>query len=308
MNVSVDTTIPANTTDTNQQTINANDITLTVDGTLDFASPRTIDVGTFTGVTIINNAGATINSSDTGTTETIYANNGEGLTIINSGTISADGNRAIRIRNDTSFSIINNAGGLITSTSGTINLPANTGTITNSGTITTTGANDTIRTSGSVGTGVVITNNAGGIISNASTNSAIRLNGLDSIINSGSIINSSTGFSIRFDGNNNTATLKEGSILVGTIQLDAGTTGNTLKIEQGFGQAYFYEISGTGTFTLEDLSGNTAVKGSAGSVGQGANESVDELLGLRTFNLCSATKPMAAESISSILLSNTNSI
>jgi len=237
VNVSVDTTIPANTTDTNQQTINANDITLTVDGTLDFASPRTIDVGTFTGVTIINNAGATINSSDTGTTETIYANNGEGLTIINSGTISADGNRAIRIRNDTSFSIINNAGGLITSTSGTINLPANTGTITNSGTITTTGANDTIRTSGSVGTGVVITNNAGGIISNASTNSAIRLNGLDSIIDSGSIINSSTGFSIRFDGNNNTATLKEGSILVGTIQLDAGTTGNTLKIEQGFGQA-----------------------------------------------------------------------
>lgn len=46
--------------------------------------------------------------------------------------------------------------------------------------------------------------------------------------------------------------------------------------------------------TLEDLSGNVVVAGSAGSVGLGAQESVDELLGLRAFNLRSALKRYAA--------------
>ena len=53
-------------------------------------------------------------------------------------------------------------------------------------------------------------------------------------------------------------------------------------------------VSGTGTYTVEDLSGNAIVKGSAASVGQGAQETVDERLGLRTFNLRSALKRYSA--------------
>ena len=79
-------------------------------------------------------------------------------------------------------------------------------------------------------------------------------------------------------------------ILVGKIQLETGTTGNTIQVNQGYGQTYFYDTTGTGDYTVEDLSGNAIVKGSAGSVGQGAQESIDERLGLRTYNLRSALK------------------
>jgi hypothetical protein len=70
--------------------------------------------------------------------------------------------------------------------------------------------------------------------------------------------------------------------LVGTI--DAGsTTGNTLKFQHGMGQGYYYKTSGD--FTLQDLDGNQVVKGSAGSVGQGASETLDELLSYKSINL-----------------------
>ena len=51
----------------------------------------------------------------------------------------------------------------------------------------------------------------------------------------------------------------------------------------GFGKAYFYETDGA--LALEDLNGNVIVKGSAGSVGLGAQETIDELLGMRAKNL-----------------------
>ena len=86
--------------------------------------------------------------------------------------------------------------------------------------------------------------------------------------------------------------LKDGGIVVGTITVTAGKTGNKLQLRHGFGRAYFYETSGD--FTLEDLSGNTVVKGSAGSVSLGGQETVDELLGLRTYNLRSALKRYAS--------------
>ena len=70
--------------------------------------------------------------------------------------------------------------------------------------------------------------------------------------------------------------------LVGTI--DGGsTTGNTLKFQHGMGQGYYYKTSGD--FTLQDLDGNQVVKGSAGSVGQGASETLDELLSYKSINL-----------------------
>ena len=70
-----------------------------------------------------------------------------------------------------------------------------------------------------------------------------------------------------------------------------------LQMDQGFGRTYFYETSGD--FRLEDLSGNTVVKGSAGSVGLGRQETVDDMLGLRAFNLRSALKRYASEPKSS---------
>jgi hypothetical protein len=216
------------------------------------------------------------------------------LTIINSGTISANDNQTIRVNNDSNFTLTNNTGGVITADRTAISISTGGGTITNSGTITTTGAGEAIRTATSIG--LTITNNAGGVFSSTGTSGVIRLDSNHTLINSGSIINftSVNNNAIRLDGDNNTITFKEGGLVVGAITFDAGTTGNTLKIEQGFGQAYFYETSGTGSFSIEDLSGNTAVKGSAGSVGLGAQESVDELLGLRAFNLRSALKRYAA--------------
>ena len=37
--------------------------------------------------------------------------------------------------------------------------------------------------------------------------------------------------------------------------------------------------------TLEDLDGNQVVKGSAGSVGQGGSETIDEMLSYKSINL-----------------------
>ena len=48
---------------------------------------------------------------------------------------------------------------------------------------------------------------------------------------------------------------------------------------------YYYDTTGSGTYDLEDLDGNIIVKGSAGSVGQGGNEILDELLGQKSINL-----------------------
>jgi hypothetical protein len=291
--VSVDTTISADTTI--QQDIDTDNVTLTNDATIDFATGQTVVLsGGRTGVTIINNSGATINATQTTSGRAINAFNAQDLTITNSGTISSTDANAIRVSNDTNLTITNNSGGLIKAGRFSITLTGSGGTITNSGTITTTSSDPTI--SSGTSTGLTITNNVGGVISTSGSGTVISLSNNDSIINSGSILNNTSvsNNAIQLTGNNNTITLKEGSLIVGTIQLDAGTTGNTLKIEQGFGQAYFYETSGTGSFSIEDLSGNTAVKGSAGSVGQGANESVDELLGLRTYNLRSALKRFAA--------------
>ena len=129
-----------------------------------------------------------------------------------------------------------------------------------------------------------VTNNSSGHIYNSNTNEAIKLDGSSTLTNSGKIENknSASNNSILIVGNDNTITLKDKGILVGTI--DAGsTTGNTLKFQHGMGQGYYYKTSGD--FTLQDLDGNQVVKGSAGSVGQGASETLDELLSYKSINL-----------------------
>ncbi len=113
----------------------------------------------------------------------------------------------------------------------------------------------------------------------------IRVGGTTTIKNSGSIKNNTSVDDnvIELLGSNNTVTLEEGSTLVGKISSASGTSGNTLKLNLGAGQGYFYETSGD--FTLEDLDGNQVVKGSAGSVGQGGSETLDELLSYKSMNL-----------------------
>ena len=51
------------------------------------------------------------------------------------------------------------------------------------------------------------------------------------------------------------------------------------------GQSYYYDTTGGGSDDLEDLDGNVIVEGSAGSVGQGGNEILDEQLGHKSINL-----------------------
>ena len=154
-------------------------------------------------------------------------------------------------------------------------------TITNSGIITTTtksaifgtGANNT----------ATITNKSGGEITNSdSLNATIRVGASSTIVNSGTIKNNVSDDAIKLYGNNATITLKDGGIVVGKID-GLSRTGSNLKFNHGFGQSYFYETEGD--FTLEDLDGNQVVKGSAGSVGQGGSETLDELLGYKSLNI-----------------------
>ena len=68
-------------------------------------------------------------------------------------------------------------------------------------------------------------------------------------------------------------------------KINVAGSGHTIKLQHGAGQAYFYETTGDGTYDLEDLDGNPVVKGSAGSIGQGGNEMLDETLSYKSLNM-----------------------
>tara|TARA_Y100001960_G_scaffold329605_1_gene421425 strand:- start:218 stop:1699 length:1482 start_codon:yes stop_codon:yes gene_type:complete len=213
--------------------------------------------------------------------------------VTNSGTISAVGQQAIRARNTTNATITNNAGGVLSAANNTI-LAHDAGvsglTITNSGTIFNTVGEDALRLENSSGT--TITNNAGGEIYTTGNAGVVKLGDSATLTNHGEIRNDTSvnNTSVWFFGDNSTLTIEESSKIVGMIDIESGTTGSTIQVNQGYGQTYFYDTTGTGAYTVQDLSGNAIVKGSAGSVGQGAQESIDERLGLRTYNLRSALK------------------
>ena len=134
-------------------------------------------------------------------------------------------------------------------------------------------------------TGNTITNNAGGEISSKGSKGTIIAGASSTITNSGAIKNNKSvdKNAIQLKGNNNTITLKDSGVVVGIIKAASGATGNTLKINHGVGSNYYYKTSGD--FTLEDLDGNQVVEGSAGSVGQGGSEVLDELLGTKSLNI-----------------------
>ena len=155
-------------------------------------------------------------------------------------------------------------------------------TITNSGTIEATTDGSAIFSAGANTTASVINNSSGIMTNSDSSNATIRVGANSSVTNSGTIKNDVGNDAIKLYGNNSTITLKDRGIIVG--KLDAiSRTGSTLKINHGVGQTYFYETEGD--FTLKDLDGNQVVKGSAGSVGQGGSETLDELLSYKSVNI-----------------------
>ena len=218
---------------------------------------------------------------------TIMIRQSDNVTITNSGSIISLGSKAINMRSSQDTTITNNVGATITSLnnaiSGEEDSEAVSGTvINNSGTIFSDTERAIYLYSGA--DTATITNNSSGVMYNSNTNEVVHVGSDSTITNSGTIQNrnSPDNNSIVLQGNDNTVTLKDGSILVGTI--DAGsTTGNTLKFQHGMGQGYYYKTSGD--FALQDLDGNQVVKGSAGSVGQGASETLDELLSYKSINL-----------------------
>ncbi len=272
-------------TTTSQQNIDGNDefLTVTNNSTLNTSATKPANITGDT-VSVTVDSGSTITSN----TVSIFADDTSDLTISNSGTISASGIVAIDVKGTTDASITNNSGGQISATRNTIRISKSTSnsttglTITNSGTIEATDQGSAIFAADS-NTAATVTNNSSGTMTNSdSSNATIRVGASSSVTNSGTIKNDVGNDAIKLYGNNSTITLKDKGIVVG--KLDALLrTGSTLKINHGAGQSYFYETEGS--FTLEDLDGNQVVKGSAGSVGQGGSETLDELLSYKSLNI-----------------------
>ena len=286
VNVSSDNEIESDDT-SNKYIFDAADQTLTIksDVTAGASSAnQNIQIDEQDNATIVIESGATLQ----GTNTLIKGNDADGLTVTNSGTISASTNRAINLLDATNATITNNSGAIISAATGiTINGAVNNdsvsgNTITNSGTIYATSGLAVRFYNNSTST--TITNNSGGVIYNNSNNETIRLGGSSTLTNAGKIENKNdpSNDAIDIEGNSSTITLKDGGIVIGKIR-SAGTS-NTLKIQHGVGQSYFYETAGN-DMTLQDLDGNQIVKGSAGSVGQGGNENIDELLGYKSLNI-----------------------
>ena len=302
VNVTADKTIAADVSN-DQQKFTASDLTLTINSgiTLNRNGHNTILVNDQSGITIVVKSGATV-STGANKSRAIHGDGGTNLTITNSGTISSsDGQAAIRINDTSGTQITNDAGAKIFAKSQVLIGDADTtnSTITNSGEIYSTTSGNAIDFDNV--SGATITNNSGGNLYNSIGNGAVVYLGSSSTLtNSGTIQHTkyaTTNWSIRAKGDDNTIILKDQGLVVGLIEADGGTSGNKLQFDHGFGRTYFYETKGD--FTLEDLSGNTVLKGSAGSVSLARQETVDEMLGLRSFNLRSALKRYASAPMSS---------
>ena len=230
------------------------------------------------------------NATAQGLHNTIMIRQSDNVTITNSGSIISLGSKAINMRSAQNTTITNKAGATMTAVNNVIageekdadseNVEGTT--ITNSGTMYSDDQRVIYLYSGA--DTATVTNNSSGVMYNTNTNEVIHVGSDSTITNSGTIQNrnSPDNDSIVLQGNDNTITLKDKSILVGTI--NAGTTtGNTLKFQHGVGQGYYYKTSGD--FNLQDLDGNQVVKGPAGSVGQGGTETLDELLSYKSLNV-----------------------
>ncbi len=291
-NVGADKTISS--LNENQQVVTADDvhIIITDNGSVERTGQKAIknNDSETAGTILTIHSGSSVTST---AANTISTEGGE-FEINNSGTISTNVSKAISLFNSDGVSITNNSGGIIKSDGNTILGSASTGadntTIVNSGEIFSTETGDSssaiiLADTDTTTTGTNITNNSGGEIYNKGNDSTIVLGASSTLTNSGSIKNnkSVSNKAIQLKGNNNTVTLKDAGIVVGKIRSANGTTGNKLRFNHGVGRAYYYDTAGD--FTLEDLDGNQVVKGSAGSVGQGGSETIDEMLSYKSINL-----------------------
>ena len=243
----------------------------------------------------------TIISTDTTATQTISEDN---VTLTNNANLSGSSGTIIQLGGTTGTTIINNAGATISSNTQVIRCTAacTNPTIINSGTIkVTTTSGGLIRFDG--GTGALIINNPGGLITGVGNEGnghhAVDLGGSGTLINKGTIIRTKDGVagnnrlhaSIAITSADSVVILKDDSILVGILNNFLNRTGVELRVDHGYGRAYFYNT--VGTFELSDLSGNRIVEGSATAVGMGAQETVDEVLGQRAYNLRNTLKRYA---------------
>ena len=287
VSITSDTTISSDVT--TQQKIQTNDdVTLTIDAEINFNNNNAVLVQSGrSGASVIVNSGGSVINTDTSTNDyAIKAQSTTNVTITNSGLVVAADTYAVDVNKSTGATITNNAGGLIYAGRLAINAAhsdTSDVTLTNHGTVYITTKKSVVNFSSA--SNVTLTNTgkiyreSGALTTDNWSQSTIVLGSSSTLTNSGEIRNdaSQTISSIYLSGDNNTIILKDEGIVTGVLTAASGTSGNKLQFDHGFGRSYFYETSGD--FTLEDLSGNTVVKGSAGSVGQGANETVDELLG-----------------------------
>ena len=300
--IEVNTTIDSDIDE--QVTLTVNNLTLINNATIEDTetSVSVQSANNLSGVTIINNVGGVIKQSGS-LNSTIKAERNTNFTLINSGTISSDesnGGQAISIKLTTNAVITNNAGGIITTQKNAIRCTGSctNPTINNSGTISAK-KEGVIRLDKS--TGMTVNNNVGGIINGEGTEvlHTVQIGANGTLTNSGTIKRifdgapslTSSSTAIIYQEDNGTVLLKDDSILVGTISNSDNNAGSKLQVQHGYGRSYMYHT--IGTIELADLSGNRIVKGSATAVGMGAQETVDELLGLRAYNLRNTLKRYA---------------
>ena len=253
--------------------------------------------------TLTVHSGSTVSTPAANGSNAVSATGQSGLTINNSGTISAGNSKAIGLQNAQNSTVTNNSGGIIKSNTNTITFTENSGTgnivtINNSGEIyaeavsSGTTSNNAIKSENDTDNVTIINNSGGHIHNNNSANTVLRSATVyissvstGTLTNSGKIENKAgvNNYALGIAESGVTVTLRDKGKVIGKINV-AGT-GHTIKLQHGAGQAYFYDIDGAGTYDLEDLDGNPVVKGSAGSIGQGGNEMLDETLSYKSLNM-----------------------
>ena len=291
-----------NSDSTTQQVYNADETSLTItnSSTLSRTGQSTVNINTKKDGTLTINSGSSITATSH---NTVQGRNQDGLTVTNSGTISSGGSKAINLLNAQNSTVTNNAGGIIKSNTNTITLTEDGGTgnnvtITNSGQIFAEAVssgetnNNAIKSEDDTNNMTLINNIGGHIYNNNSSATALQqatvfiaAEDTATLTNSGTIENKAgpENYAIRIAGSGVTVTLKDSGKVIGKINVS--DSDHTIKLQHGAGQGYYYDIDGSGTYTLQDLDGNPVVKGSAGSVGQGGNEMVDEELGYKSISL-----------------------
>ena len=295
-------------TDDDEQKIFAADgtsLTITNSATLSKSNgSKAVGIDNQDNGTLIIHSGSTVTTLAANGSNAVSATGQSGLTLTNSGTISAGNSKAIGLQNAQNSTVTNNAGGIIKSNTNTITFTqkggstANIVTINNSGEIyaeaVSSGntSNNAIRSESATDNITIINNSGGHIHNNNSANTVYRqatvyvaAASTGTLTNSGKIENKAgvNEYALGIAESGVTVTLRDKGKVIGKINV-AGT-GHTIKLQHGAGQAYFYDIDGDGTYDLEDLDGNPVVKGSAGSIGQGGNEMLDETLSYKSLNM-----------------------